>query len=401
MKIIFSGYLGQIKKYLSENWNNIIISVISGAISGAIIGALLWLILKKNKSYIASWLSTFGTFFAVFVSLYLSSKNDKNHKEEMKTMKLPYFRIDKSRKISVSSLFKEKNSTIEDSDIIKIINSFKDNLFLSIKILNINEVETLLDFNVLVKLNLVSVDGNGNVKNEGYLYCTPIKEISAVLKETRYKLKLAGSLEEQIERLSECYLSNRFDKIIYNDNSIKKATKNFYKYAIKDKNIWSNPLSLSKYIRKIKYEIVNNFLKKHTKIYKDYYKIGISNIYISCKTVLGTKVLYEYNDKTGETYYRDDKKEIYAGSKIDRLKLELDMSGMQNAIRSDSTFIGQNAIPFMALTENLKDNLKQMSFENKFESEYKRLHHKLNEIRRSNNMITFTLEEIKNESSTF
>lgn len=200
MKKVFSEFFSRLK----ENRNNIIISVVSGAIAGAIIGALFWLVFRGNNSYVTSWLSTIGTFFAVFVSLYLSFKNDQRHKEEMKTMRLPYFRIDREDNIIVGSLFDKPmggNPRTSKDKLARLQTSLKNKIELSVKILNIKEVETLLDFKMVVRLAINSNKG----KNEGYIYCLPIKEISASLEESKYILKLAGTEVEQLEQLKKCF----------------------------------------------------------------------------------------------------------------------------------------------------------------------------------------------------
>lgn len=383
-----------LKERFAGNWQNILISFVAGMIGGAILGALFWLISGKNKSHIASWLSTVGTFSAVFVSLYLSSRNDESHKEEIETMKLPYFRIDADWEIPLPSLF-DKKFNLNDENLLNVIDSLKDKMVLSVKILNIVEVETLLNFKMVVRLGLVSTDNKNKRKNEGYIYCLPIKEISASLGESKYTLTLTGTREEQVEQLKKCYF---LSELTFNETIVSKVCKAFYNKMVKDSikypQLCLMPLSFKDYINEIEYHQIN----KNSRKFFNNYSLEINNIYISCKTVLGTEVFYEYDSETGETYYRADKKEIYAGSEISKLTLEADMAGLQREIKRNNSFVKQD-VPIRNIGHEMSDKVeaaKRRKIKQIYEEEYKKLHDKLNEIRENNGMRTFMLEEVRN-----
>lgn len=387
MKRVISEYFSRLK----ENRNNIIISVVSGAIAGAIMGALFWLVSRGNNSYITSWLSTIGTFFAVFVSLYLSFKNNESHKEEMKTMRLPYFRIDREDKIIKNSLFDTSLVSYPQTTIDKLLElkrSLENKIVLSVKILNINEVETLLDFKMVVRLAINSNNG----KNEGYIYCSPVKEISASLEESKYILKFAGTEEEQLEQLKKCFFLNELD---FNESLVHKACNEFYNKISKDwhkyKHFVIDPLSLKEYIGEVEFQEIN---KNYGKFQKKYYLV-FNNIYILCKTVLGTEVLYEYNKKIGETYYRADKGEIYAGSEMNSQTLEFDMTRLQRVIHTESYIAKVGAPINLVAKQYILETVKEQHINQIFKEEYEKLHNKLNEIRKSNKMKTYSHEDIK------
>lgn len=382
---------------LKENRNNIIISTVSGATAGAIIGALFWLVFKKNKIYITNWLSTIGTFFAVFVSLYLSFKNDQSHKEELKTMKLPYFRIDREDNINLDSLFVEPMGVPPRTSIdnlAKLQTSLENKIELSVKILNIKEVETLLDFKMVVRLAINSNEG----KNEGYIYCSPIKEMSASLEESKYILKLAGTKVEQLEQLKKCFFLNELDS---NESLVKKACNEFYNINIKNFSkddmkqtdpLLLNPLSLSDYISEVEFQEINKNYDK----FPEKYHLVLNNIYISCKTILGAEVLYEYSKETGETYYRADKKEIYAGSEVSSLTLETDMANLQRAINKEISLANKD-VPLKSIgqEESNKEITKKQEINQIYKEEYEKLHNKLNEIRESKKVRTYSHEDLK------
>lgn len=384
MKKVFSDFFSRLK----ENRNNIILSFVSGAIAGAIIGALFWLVFKKNKIYITSWLSTIGTFFAVFVSLYLSFKNDESHKEEMKTMRLPYFRIDGIRNYLVPDFFDMRfgEPQFEPNRVVNLAERINEKLKLSVKILNINEVETLLDFKMVVRLAVFSNTGD----KEGFIYCSPVKEISASLEESKYRLKLAGTKHEQVEQLYKCFFLN---SIVFSDSQLHKICSDFSIEVVEKnqyvRNLLDSPMTLKEYSTIIKNrEISKNYIK-----YPNKYYLGINDIYISCKTVLGTEIMYKFNLATGETYYRADRGEVYAGSELYGLELEDDIASLHRVIRNRVSLAKKDKpLSYVEQKADIREEIKRQAV---ITEEYKKLHQKLNKKRLSKGMNIITLKEIE------
>lgn len=387
MKKVFSEYFSRLK----ENRNNIIISVVSGAIAGAIIGALFWLVFKKNKIYITSWLSTIGTFFAVFVSLYLSSKNDKSHKEEMKTMRLPYFRIDGIKIIPVPNFVNRIYGarSFDPDEVEAFVERIYNKSELSVKILNINEVEALLDFEMVVRLAIISNIGD----KEGFIYCSPIKEISASLEESKYSLKLAGTEYEQIEQLYKLLFLN---KVVFSESQVRKICNEYSMEVFSNRityvSLLDNPMNFDQYWIQIENREIAEIAQNPQK-FQSYYHLAFNNIYISCKTVLGTEVMYEYSSATGETYYRTDKEEIYAGFEVNRLKLEDDIASLHRVFKNGISLAKKDKP--LSDVEQETDSREEIKRQAVIIEEYKKLHHKLNKIRLSKGMKTFTLKEIE------
>lgn len=366
---------------LKKYWQSILISLASGAIAGLI----CWLSSGKGRSSLANWLSAIGTIGAVIVSLYLSAKSDRRQKEEKISLHLPYFRIDEIKSIKVP-LIENINigQYIDDRRIIEIINSLKDKLKLGITIVNIDEVKTLLEFKLVVRLSLITKKNNKAV-SLGSIYCAPILENSAMLKQSEYSLELLGTKEEQIEQLKKCYFVN---KINYDSKIIDDECKKYLQSRLKNEQLATIPISFKDYMNEIEYGIINS------KFFPDFlndYELCFSDIYVSCKTVMDTEIFYKYSNVLGETYYRNDRRKIYAGTIIDELELANERKAVLEFFENNRTIINDKD---KKIAENNKSN--EQLLKQKCWKEYLILHNELNKIRNKNNAREFDLKEICN-----
>ena len=314
-----------------------------------VITFILYTLFYKKDSVIAfikyfcspDWLSAIGTLGAVLVSLCLSFNSNKKEKEHNVNLHLPYFRIDDLNQIPINIIIRYWYTMFPALDRIK------NNIQPKITIVNINEVKTLTDFKMILRLVLIR-EKNDAVEYLGNIYCKPIIETSAMLEKSQYSLEIIGNEREQLEQLKDCFYWNKIDD--YDSKDLEKAF-NKIKPAYE-----VHGYSVDEYYQEIEANLINNVIQTSwDSHYK--YKFLVRNVYILCKTILGTEVYYRYDRDDGETYYRLDKRKIYAGFKMNASELDKEKDNLLKFIENNQDKIDEQDNKIQKKNQKIKKKL--------------------------------------------
>ena len=207
----------------------------------------------------------------------------------------------------------------------------KNNIQPQITIVNINQVKTLTDFKMVLRL-VLTIEKNNEVKYLGNIYCKPIVETSSMLGKSQYDLEILGNEQEQLEQLKDCFYWDNIDD--YDPKDLEdafKENKEISDKIAKEKTkdyIWTK-----NYYDEIEQAMINKVMRANW--HNRYnYTFLVKNVYISCKTILGTEVYYRYDMDNGETYYRLDKRKIYAGFKMNVAELDKEKDNLLKFIEN-------------------------------------------------------------------
>lgn len=326
------------------------------AVEFLVITLILYTLFYKKNSVIIftkyffspDWLSAIGTLGAVIVSLYLSFNNNKRENESDVNLHLPYFRIDNLKPMCFKISLKNWLSMYP------ALYKVKNNIQPQITIVNINQVKTLTDFKMVLRL-VLTIEKNNEVEYLGNIYCKPIVETSSMLGKSQYDLEILGNEQEQLEQLKDCFYWDNIDD--YDPKDLEDAFKENKEISDKitrekkENYIWTNY-----YHNEIEQAMINKVMRANwNNGYK--YTFLVRNVYISCKTVLGTEVYYRYDMDNGETYYRLDKRKIYAGFKMNVAELDKEKDNLLKFIEDKRDKIDEQDNKVQKKNQKIKKKL--------------------------------------------